>query len=107
MIGWHSTRSKDVRVASLCEAIATGQAPDGGLWMPDRVPLLEAETLRQSTFAELAAIILQPWFAGELPAEKVAAVCSRAFNFPVPLIALDGDTYLLELFHGPTAAFKD
>jgi threonine synthase len=107
MIGWHSTRSKDVRIASLREAIVTGQAPDGGLWMPDRVPLLEPQAVRDERFPALAATVLQPWFADELAAENVESLCSRAFNFPVPLVALDGDTYLLELFHGPTAAFKD
>src|SRR5918997_1344362 len=71
----------------LSEAIQTGLAPDGGLYVPERFPGFETEE-----------------FDG---LESLSDICREAFNFPVPLVELDETTALLELFRGPTAAFKD
>lgn len=86
-----STRSPEGPSVSFVEAIRRGLAPDGGLWVPERVPK--------------SRDVLKPYFEGEPldPAEIVRA----AFTFPAPVRWLDETTGLLELFHGPTAAFKD
>jgi threonine synthase len=107
MIGYHSTADGLARVGSFKEALFQGQAPDGGLYAPDRVPQLDIEALRGADFATRARAAMLAWLDGELPPEIVERLCSTSFNFPVPLVELDADTALLELFHGPTAAFKD
>jgi len=86
-----STRSPRGPFVSLTDAIARGLAPDGGLYVPERVPQ--------------SRDVLAPYFEGEKldPAE----ISRAAFTFPAPLRWLDERTALLELFHGPTAAFKD
>ncbi|MCE4369950.1 threonine synthase [Xanthomonas hortorum] len=93
--------------ASLSQAIAAGLAPDGGLYVPQSLP--PARTLTAGAdLADTAATLLQPFFEGDALATELPAICAEAFDFPAPLVALatPGD-YALELFHGPTAAFKD
>ncbi len=107
MLGWFSTGSRHVRVGSFREALYLGQAPDGGLLVPDRVPRLDVAALARATFVERATSALASWLAGELSGEVVSGLCASSFDFPVPVVRLDGNTSLLELFHGPTAAFKD
>ena len=92
---------------SLSQAIAAGLAPDGGLYVPQTLP--PARTLQAgATLADTATTLLQPFFEGDALAGELAAICAEAFDFPAPLVPLatPGD-YALELFHGPTAAFKD
>ncbi|RBG40359.1 threonine synthase, partial [Xanthomonas oryzae pv. oryzae] len=93
--------------ASLSQAIAAGLAPDGGLYVPQTLP--PARTLIAGAgLADTATALLQPFFEGDALAAELSAICAEAFDFPAPLVALGtpGD-YALELFHGPTAAFKD
>ncbi len=93
--------------ASLSQAIAAGLAPDGGLYVPQTLP--PARTLVAGAgLADTATALLQPFFEGDALAAELPAICAEAFDFPAPLVALGtpGD-YALELFHGPTAAFKD
>jgi len=96
--------------SSLSEALRRGLAPDGGLYVPERFPQLSADDFAGA--AELAAVaprLLAPFFAGDPLADDLAAIVHEAFDFPVPLVPLaaSGDAAVLELFHGPTAAFKD
>ncbi len=93
--------------ATLSQAIAAGLAPDGGLYVPEVLP--PARVLQAgATLAETAATLLQPFFAGDGLEADLPAICAEAFDFPAPLkpLATPGD-HVLELFHGPTAAFKD
>jgi len=101
-----STRN-DSPAASLSQAIAAGLAPDGGLYVPEALP--PTRELRPGRdLADTAAVLLQPFFAGDVLESELPAICREAFDFPAPLepLATPGD-YVLELFHGPTAAFKD
>jgi len=93
--------------ATLSQAIAAGLAPDGGLYVPAQRPQPHAWQA-QGSLAEDAAAALAPFFDGDALAPQLAALCEQAFDFPAPLHALStpGD-HVLELFHGPTAAFKD
>jgi len=101
-----STRN-DRAAATLSDAIAAGLAPDGGLYVPERLPAAR----RLQPGEDLAATsieLLAPFFEGDALALELASICREAFDFPVPLkpLATPGD-HVLELFHGPTAAFKD
>ncbi|KRG61797.1 threonine synthase, partial [Stenotrophomonas terrae] len=101
-----STRNASPAV-TLSQAIAAGLAPDGGLYVPQQMPA--ARSLQPgATLAASAAELLQPFFAGDALAPELPAICAEAFDFPAPLQALaTPNDHVLELFHGPTAAFKD
>jgi len=89
--------------------IAAGLAPDGGLYVPTELPKLDPATFpAEGTLAEIASRLLEPFFAGDPLAAELPAICAEAFDFPVPLEPLGSPRdFVLELFHGPTAAFKD
>jgi threonine synthase len=101
-----STRGQ-APAASFSEALLTGLAPDGGLYVPQQWPdlaALQGESLPQLGAALIGAV------AGDDPlATQLPAICADAFDFPAPLKPLgsSGRLNVLELFHGPTAAFKD
>lgn len=104
---YHSTRGESPPATSFAEALFQGQPEDGGLYVPERIPPLDLKAACAGGFPERATCVLSPWLAGELDASVVRVLCERAFDFPVPLVDLGERTFLLELFHGPTAAFKD
>jgi threonine synthase len=95
--------------ASLVDAVMRGLAADGGLYVPEELPRLDASTVRGESLAEIAADVLAPFFDGSGLAAELRAICRDAFDFPLPLKELtkNGELSVLELFHGPTAAFKD
>jgi threonine synthase len=90
----------------LADALLGGTAPDGGLFVPARLP--PGETLRGATLPDSALAMLAPFFAGDRLESELPAMLVEAFTFPAPLVPLrtPGD-FVVELFHGPTAAFKD
>jgi len=104
-----STRAPEHRV-SLSTALIQGLSPEGGLYVPERWPELEPALLGSGdTLATLAAKVLAPFAESDPLASQLPQITAEAFNFPAPLRALgeDGRLSVLELFHGPTAAFKD
>jgi threonine synthase len=107
---FHSTRNTAHRVG-LSAAIAQGIAPDGGLYVPDSLPKFSATDFDGLTeLADIATQLIAPFAAGDDLAASLAEICREAFNFPAPLVDLHGTpgpASVLELFHGPTSAFKD
>lgn len=102
-----STRG-GVPPTTLSDALAAGLAPDGGLYVPESLPQLDPASAPDGDLAETCAWLLAPFFAGDALAAELPTICKEALDFPVPRVALGDDgASLLELFHGPTAAFKD
>jgi threonine synthase len=102
-----STRGGGAPV-TLSEAVQRGLAPDGGLYVPERFPSLAPGALDGAqSLAQVAARLLAPFFAEDPLEGALDEICREAFTFPVPLKELRRGTAVLELFHGPTAAFKD
>jgi threonine synthase len=104
-----STRNGDP--VSLDQAIANGLARDGGLYVPEELPRFFADDFPPGgRIEEIARILLAPFFQGSRLQEEMAAILAETFSFPIPLRRLPikaGSLQMLELFHGPTAAFKD
>jgi len=100
-----STRGKSPSV-SASVAIRTGLAPDGGLYVPKTFP--EVKIPESVThYADFASGVIQPFFEGDPLYNDIPEICRKAFSFDVPLHWLNDNQTILELFHGPTAAFKD
>jgi threonine synthase len=90
------------------QAIMSGTAPDGGLYVPVQLPELSCSAFDGATrFAEIAQRLLSPFVAGSTLGPQLAEICEEAFDFPVPLREIEAGLSVLEMFHGPTAAFKD
>jgi threonine synthase len=102
-----STRGK-AAPATLAEAIRNGAAPDGGLYMPEMVPAVDPDP--DQPLASFAASMLRPFFEGDVLEPELDAICAEAFDFPLPIVEPDParpGLRAMELFHGPTGAFKD
>ena len=113
--------TRDVRSewpTGLDTALVAGLAPDAGLFVPEKLPQLNVEDFRSCrNLPEVAERLLAPFFIGSSLAPKLGEICREALDLPLPLVALNRaadappaaatDAWLLELFHGPTAAFKD
>ena len=111
----HYFSTRDARQewpVTLDAALSAGLAADGGLYVPERLPRFSgADFDGLDSLPAIAERLLTPFFAGSSLAPQLGAICREALDLPLPIVALptggDGATYLLELFHGPTAAFKD
>ena len=102
-----STRGS-TRPVGLGAALAVGLATDGGLYVPEVLPLFRADAFSgREALATVATALLQPFAAGDALAVDLPVICAESLDIPAPLRALAPQTWLLELFHGPTAAFKD
>lgn len=105
----HSTTDPQSRV-SWRDAVLRGIAPDGGLYIPTAIPSFDKEAqdaLRNLPFPTMCAHIVAEFIGDELTRSEIERLCEDSFNFEVPLVRLNDTTRILELFHGPTCAFKD
>lgn len=95
--------------AELRQALFQGLAPDGGLYIPEHLPPLPADFLHGlagTPLAETAFAVLRP-FVDDVPEAELRRLLEEVLSFPIPLVPLEEGVFLLELFHGPTLAFKD
>jgi threonine synthase len=104
-----STRGRAAELG-FCDALLAGLATDGGLYVPQSWP--KQPTMTGSTYASKAASLMAPYVEGEIPQDVFARLCATAYSTfrdpaVVPLVQIAPEHYLLELFHGPTLAFKD
>ncbi|MBR9726675.1 threonine synthase [Shewanella intestini] len=96
------------QVVNFSQAVQLGLGKDRGLFFPSQIPTLtNVEQLLELPFAARSRKILGAWLADELGQDKVDQLVDAAFTFEVPLTAVDSKKACLELFHGPTLAFKD
>ncbi len=108
---YHSTKDKSCRT-NFENALLTGIAPDGGLFVPEKIPTIISgndvnHRLREVSFSELAFEIARHFVDGEISDPDLRKICEDAYNFEIPLVEIADNHSVLELFHGPTAAFKD
>ena len=104
---YYSTRDKERAVKlSASQAILKGLAADGGLFVPSVLPALSDKVSLSLSYADFASEVLKPFFEGDELYDELGDICRGAFSFPVVLNELK-DVSVLELFHGPTSAFKD
>ena len=106
---YYST-NKQIADVSLEEAVVTGLAADRGLYMPLTIkPLPQSfyDTIDQLSFQEIAFRVAEAFFGEDVPADKLRAIVNDTLSFDTPVVPVSKDIYALELFHGPTLAFKD
>ncbi|MGV6852013.1 MAG: threonine synthase [bacterium] len=103
---FHSTRGDSKCPVS--EAINTGLADDGGLFVPEAWPKMGPNDFsKNQSFSQVAYQLIKPFFKDDRLGGELEAICDQAFNFSVPVKNLDSNLGVIELFHGPTSAFKD
>lgn len=106
---YYSTNHQIIPV-SLKDAVIGGLAPDGGLYMPvglPRIPASYFDTIDRLSFREIALDVALAFLGEDIPAGVLSEIVNDSFDFPVPLPGLQEGIYSLELYHGPTMAFKD
>ena len=104
-----SSRNKS-RLFSLKETVYAGLAPDGGLFMPLKYPSLSLRNYKNrelNSFSDLAFRLAKPYLDEDLDDDTIDKIVKEAFDFEIPLRKIKEGIYALELFHGPTLAFKD
>jgi threonine synthase len=104
---YFSTNKKSEDV-SFKDAVVRGLAPDGGLYFPERIDKLPAGLIGSGkSVEELGFEVAKRFVDGEIPNDKLETIVSETVNFPLPLVSVEKDVFSLELWHGPTCAFKD
>ena len=91
-------------------ATIAGQAPDGGLYFPETIPKFSAKflaALPTMARADVAYAVMQPYVGSTIPEAELRRICAETVDFDFPLVPVTGQMGALELFHGPTLAFKD
>lgn len=108
-MNYYSTNGK-VSGVSLRQAVIKGLADDKGLFMPDvikRLPQAFFDTIDTLSFQEMAYTVADTFFGEDVEADALKRIVYETLNFDVPLVKVSNSIYSLELFHGPTLAFKD
>jgi threonine synthase len=106
---YFSTNNRNHQV-SLSQAVIKGLAPDNGLYLPERIPVLSfelIERLTKMTFQEIGYAIIGALFSEDLSQAQIKELVDHTLTFDAPIVEVEKDVYSLELFHGPTLAFKD
>lgn len=106
---YYST-NKQSQSVSLQEAVVKGLASDRGLFMPEAIKALPSsfyDHIEDLSFQEIAYRVADAFFGEDIPADTLKDIVYDTLNFDVPLVKVDENIYSLELFHGPTLAFKD
>lgn len=97
-------------LVSFSEALSLGIAPDGGLFMPERIPLLSKAdilVLKEKPYAEVAFEVLKNFLLDPLTEDQLKHICSDAYNFDIPIEKFNNNIFLARMDQGPTASFKD
>jgi len=108
-MNYYST-NKQVPAATLEEAVLKGLASDKGLYMPEKINVLSSdffENITEMSFREMALAVASAFFGDEIEPAELKAIIEDTLSFETPLVPVNGSIYSLELFHGPTLAFKD
>ena len=106
---YYSTNKK-VSGVSLEDAVVKGLAEDKGLFMPDSIKVLPQsffDTIENLSFQEIAYVVADAFFGEDVEAGALKEIVYETLNFDVPLVSVEENIYSLELYHGPTMAFKD
>ncbi|HEU5290293.1 MAG TPA: threonine synthase [Cyclobacteriaceae bacterium] len=106
---YYSTNNPAYKV-NLQEAVIKSLAPDNGLFMPEKIPVLPPaffSSLDEMTFAEIAFEVAHAFTGNDLPTGRLKKIIEHTITFDAPLVEIEKNIYALELFHGPTLAFKD
>jgi threonine synthase len=106
---YFSTNNQSAKV-NFREATISGQAPDKGLYFPETIPFLQNEFftgIDKLSKEEIAFTVIQPYIGNEIPQNELERIIAETIYFDFPLKKIDQHIFSLELFHGPTLAFKD
>ncbi len=106
---FYSTNNRN-HVVDLREAVIQGLAPDNGLYMPETIPQLSDSVIKKLptlTFKEIGYEVAKNLIGNDLPDQELHKLIDHTLRFDAPLVQVETDVYALELFHGPTLAFKD
>ena len=106
---FYSTNSQNIKVG-LKEAVLKGLAEDNGLYMPEQIPVLPESffnDIANKSLQEIGYEVLKPFFTPDIPEDKFKELVDDALDFEIPVVKVSDKKYALELFHGPTLAFKD
>lgn len=105
----YSTKNKS-KFVSLKEAVFKGLPEDNGLYMPESIPTLPSsffQNLNSLSFQEIGIEVCKTLFKGAIPDKDIRELVEASITFPAPLVSLNEEKKVLELFHGPSLAFKD
>lgn len=108
-MNFYSTNRQSPSVG-LREAVMNGLAPDGGLYMPERIPVIPAaffNNISGMSVRDIAFVVADLMLGNDIESAEIRQIVNDTFTFDIPLVKVDKDIYSLELFHGPTFAFKD
>lgn len=106
---YYST-NKNSPVVDFKEATIKGQAPDKGLYFPETIPQVDKElieNIEKYSNEEIAFRVIKPYVGNTIDEKRLQEIVNETVNFPIPLVKVNDKISSLELFHGPTLAFKD
>jgi threonine synthase len=108
-MNYYSTNNNSPKV-NFKEATIKGQAPDKGLYFPESIPVLPEsffKNINNFSKEEIAFKVIQPYVGDTMPEDELKRIVTETVNFDFPLVKISDNVFSLELFHGPTLAFKD